>query len=255
MLTCVSTYSRLLQDQLVLFLPRISKEHPRITHRLFACAVCRAHLRGDPKWTYFNNVWYYHPWTNGFRILSTSCRKYEQKNTQPPDIPASTEKVQFLKSGISEAIIKVKPYIRKRVDYSKKYTDNNLITAIRAMNEYLLKSSDLEDLRKTARRSPYLEEDKPSMMMYLRSDVHARAMEVWGSQEALERERKKRQQQEDIYKEHKFLLKKAIKDYNQFYGNTQVENPYLHGYDKELLLKPKEHMLHGSGRVVLTAII
>ncbi|XP_070554265.1 proton-coupled zinc antiporter SLC30A9, mitochondrial-like isoform X2 [Ptychodera flava] len=140
-----------------------------------------------------------------------------------------------------DAIIKVKPAIRrrKRIDYTKQYTDNNTITAIRAMKEYLLKSSDLDGIRKTRRRSPFDEADGQSgMMVYLRSDVEARAMEVWGSKEALDREKKKRLKQEEVYKEHVFLLKKAIKEHQQFYGTSQ----------------PKASMLQGSGRVVLTAI-
>ncbi|XP_077984102.1 proton-coupled zinc antiporter SLC30A9, mitochondrial-like [Glandiceps talaboti] len=191
-----------------------------------------------------------------------SSAKQENKITTPEsdvtDTDKTTRNVQSEKvDQHSDAIVKVKPFIgrRQRIDKSKKYTDNNTITTVRAMNEYFLKSSDLDDLRKTARRSPYREEEGDTpMMVYLRSDVEARAMEVWGSKAALDRERKKKQQQREIYKEHAFLLKKAIREHSQFYTKTQVEGPYIHGPGRDQLLKPQESMLQGSGRVVLIAI-
>ena len=48
-------------------------------------------------------------------------------------------------------------------------TERNFITAVRAMSEFLLKPSDLEDLRKTKRRSPF--DNEPRITVYWRKDV------------------------------------------------------------------------------------
>ena len=42
-------------------------------------------------------------------------------------------------ANLSKAVMSYKER-RRKVDYTKKYTDNNTITAVRAMNDYLLKS-------------------------------------------------------------------------------------------------------------------
>lgn len=59
------------------------------------------------------------------------------------------------------------------------------------MADFLLKPSDLESLPKTKRRSPY--EFEPPITVYWRKDVEAKALEIWGSQENLQRERLKRE--------------------------------------------------------------
>uniref|UniRef100_A0A665WLS8 Proton-coupled zinc antiporter SLC30A9, mitochondrial n=1 Tax=Echeneis naucrates TaxID=173247 RepID=A0A665WLS8_ECHNA len=84
------------------------------------------------------------------------------------------------------------------------YTQNNFITAVRAMNEFCLKPSDLEQLRKIRRRSPH--DDTEAFTVFLRSDVEAKALDVWGSQEALARERNLRKEVEREYQESKFLF-------------------------------------------------
>uniref|UniRef100_A0A8C9VW97 Proton-coupled zinc antiporter SLC30A9, mitochondrial n=1 Tax=Scleropages formosus TaxID=113540 RepID=A0A8C9VW97_SCLFO len=95
-------------------------------------------------------------------------------------------------SGIVKAVL-------KKREYGTKYTQNNFITAVRAMNEFCLKPSDLSQLRKIRRRSPH--DDTEAFTVFLRSDVEAKALEVWGSPEALARERKLRKQVEEEYKE------------------------------------------------------
>uniref|UniRef100_A0AAQ4QYV4 Proton-coupled zinc antiporter SLC30A9, mitochondrial n=1 Tax=Gasterosteus aculeatus aculeatus TaxID=481459 RepID=A0AAQ4QYV4_GASAC len=92
----------------------------------------------------------------------------------------------------------VRAVLKKR-DYGAKYTKNNFITAVRAMNEFCLKPSDLEQLRKIRRRSPH--DDTEAFTVFLRSDVEAKALEVWGSQEALARERNLRKEVEREYQE------------------------------------------------------
>eukprot|EP00058_Branchiostoma_floridae_P012673 XP_002598161.1 hypothetical protein BRAFLDRAFT_82946 [Branchiostoma floridae] len=152
----------------------------------------------------------------------------------------------------------VKPKPRKRIDYSKAYTDNNTITAVRAMSEFLLKPSDLEGLRKTARRSPYSDPNSPPLMVYLRADVEQKAIEVWGSMAALQREMQKREKNSDAQKQYTFRYKKALKEYRKFFGEGGVEPPFIFGsgkpQDRSYLEEPVYSLFSGSGRVVMMAI-
>uniref|UniRef100_A0A669DJ88 Proton-coupled zinc antiporter SLC30A9, mitochondrial n=1 Tax=Oreochromis niloticus TaxID=8128 RepID=A0A669DJ88_ORENI len=99
--------------------------------------------------------------------------------------------------------VKVRAVLKKR-EYGAKYTQNNFITAVRAMNEFCLKPSDLEQLRKIRRRSPH--DDTEAFTVFLRSDVEAKALDVWGSHEALARERNLRKEVERQYQESKFYF-------------------------------------------------
>uniref|UniRef100_A0A8C6UIW3 Proton-coupled zinc antiporter SLC30A9, mitochondrial n=1 Tax=Neogobius melanostomus TaxID=47308 RepID=A0A8C6UIW3_9GOBI len=101
----------------------------------------------------------------------------------------------------------VRAVLKKR-DYGAKYTKNNFITAVRAMNEFCLKPSDLEQLRKIRRRSPH--DDTEAFTVFLRSDVEAKALDVWGSPEALARERKLRKEVEREYQESTFFLNQPL---------------------------------------------
>lgn len=79
---------------------------------------------------------------------------------------------------------------RKRIDVTVKSLDRNFITPARAIADFVLKSSDLETLLKTKRRSPY--DNAPPITVYWRREVEAKALAVWGSKEALEKEVAKR---------------------------------------------------------------
>lgn len=163
------------------------------------------------------------------RAMTSSGKAAEKESQTPTDTQQSSEPV-------------LKPYKqrRRKVNYQK-YTDNNTITALRALNDYLLKSSDLEHLRKTSRRSPYDRDPKePPLMVYLRSDVENKAVEIWGSREALEREKKKRKERDDALKENQFLLKSSMKEYD-FFGEQEVKR-------KQSIFSLR------SGKVVLSAI-
>ncbi len=46
-----------------------------------------------------------------------------------------------MKYNVSNRFILVRPRKSKKTDYAASYTENNFITAIRAMHEYLLKPS------------------------------------------------------------------------------------------------------------------
>uniref|UniRef100_A0AAR2KQR1 Proton-coupled zinc antiporter SLC30A9, mitochondrial n=1 Tax=Pygocentrus nattereri TaxID=42514 RepID=A0AAR2KQR1_PYGNA len=133
----------------------------------------------------------------------------------------------------------VRAVLKKR-EYGTRYTQNNFITAVRAMNEFCLKPSDLEQLRKIRRRSPH--DDTEAFTVFLRSDVEAKALDVWGSMEALARERKLRSEVERQYQENIFRNQKLLKEYKDFWGNTKPRSG------------KRATFLQGPGKVVMVAI-
>uniref|UniRef100_H3DE67 Proton-coupled zinc antiporter SLC30A9, mitochondrial n=1 Tax=Tetraodon nigroviridis TaxID=99883 RepID=H3DE67_TETNG len=146
------------------------------------------------------------------------------------------------KQGLTKAEtiqVKVRAVLKKR-DYGPKYTQNNFITAVRAMNEFCLKPSDLEQLRRIRRRSPH--DDTEAFTVFLRSDVEAKAIDVWGSQEALARERNLRKEMEKEYQENIFRNQQLLKEYKHFWGNTKPR------------AGKRTTFLQGPGKVVMVAI-
>ncbi|XP_035525667.1 zinc transporter 9 [Morone saxatilis] len=135
--------------------------------------------------------------------------------------------------------VKVRAVLKKR-EYGAKYTQNNFITAVRAMNEFCLKPSDLEQLRKIRRRSPH--DDTEAFTVFLRSDVEAKAIDVWGSHEALARERNLRKEVEREYQESTFRNQQLLKEYKHFWGNTKPRSG------------KRTTFLQGPGKVVMVAI-
>ncbi|KAK4296232.1 hypothetical protein Pmani_031261 [Petrolisthes manimaculis] len=140
-----------------------------------------------------------------------------------------------------EAVIKVMPRKKERVkfDTSHPSTERNFITAVRSMSEFLLKPVDLENLRKTKRRSPF--ENEPPITVYWRRDVEAKAIQVWGSLEALDKERKKREKEIRRYRQNIFNIKKLLREVRRDQRTTP--DP----------LVPTS--LDSSGRVVWAAVI
>lgn len=135
--------------------------------------------------------------------------------------------------------VKVRAVLKKR-EYGPRYTQNNFITAVRAMNEFCLKPSDLEQLRKIRRRSPH--DDTEAFTVFLRSDVEAKALDVWGSPEALARERNLRKEEEREYQENIFRNQQLLKEYKHFWGNTKPRSG------------KRATFLQGPGKVVMVAI-
>ncbi|XP_068627820.1 proton-coupled zinc antiporter SLC30A9, mitochondrial [Battus philenor] len=149
------------------------------------------------------------------------------------------EKPQNVTSSAKEEIT---PQVKKRllIDFSASYTERNFITPMRAMTEYLLKQTDLESLPKVLRRSPY--ESEPPITVHYRKDVEAKAIEVWGSREALEKELLRRELDRRRYEQDVFTVKRRLRNYRREMSHKRLK----HG--EELGLKTR------SGRVVLTAI-
>ncbi|KAF4091199.1 hypothetical protein AMELA_G00034350 [Ameiurus melas] len=142
-------------------------------------------------------------------------------------------------SKVESIQVKVRAVLKKR-EYGTKYTQNNFITAVRAMNEFCLKPSDLEQLRKIRRRSPH--DDTEAFTVFLRSDVETKALEVWGSMEALARERNLRKEVEQLYQENVFRNQQLLKEYKDFWGNTKPRPG------------TRATFLQGPGKVVMVAI-
>ncbi|XP_055629461.1 proton-coupled zinc antiporter SLC30A9, mitochondrial [Toxorhynchites rutilus septentrionalis] len=129
---------------------------------------------------------------------------------------------------------------RIRVDFSRSSLERNFITPVRAMTDFLLKPSDLENLAKTKRRSPY--EQEPPITVYWRKDVEAKAIEVWGTRENLLKECLKREIEKKRHQQNIFTVKRRLRDYRREIGsrtNVVDSEPGLFG---------------NSGKVVLTAI-
>ncbi|KAF6726350.1 Zinc transporter 9 [Oryzias melastigma] len=134
------------------------------------------------------------------------------------DLKATPSSADAAAQGLTktESIqVKVRAVLKKR-EYGAKYTQNNFITAVRAMNEFCLKPSDLVQLRKIRRRSPH--DDTEAFTVFLRSDVEAKALDVWGSHEALARERNLRKEVEREYQENIFRNQQLLKEYKDFWG-------------------------------------
>ncbi|XP_069487846.1 proton-coupled zinc antiporter SLC30A9, mitochondrial [Ambystoma mexicanum] len=171
--------------------------------------------------------------TSGSQVSSDSMTG---KSTAGPETSNVGPKSTFPENAIQ---VKVKAVLKKR-DYGVKYTKNNFITGVRAMNEFCLKTSDLEQLRKIRRRSPH--EDTEAFTVYLRSDVETKALEVWGSPEAILRERKLRKEEEMVYKENLSRNQKLLKEYKDFLGETKPRSSTASVF------------LKGPGKVVMVAI-
>lgn len=205
-----------------------------------------------------HKLWFSFP---DFRVTSLTWTQVQNCSTSGsgkdgsptrPEEPKTTEKAQAAQpaakgagskpQGLTKAEsiqVKVRAVLKKR-EYGLKYTQNNFITAVRAMNEFCLKPSDLEHLRKIRRRSPH--DDTEAFTVFLRSDVEAKALEVWGSQEALARERDQRKEVEREYQENIFRNQKLLKEYKDFWGNTKPRS------------RKRATFLQGPGKVVMVAI-
>ncbi|XP_036858643.1 proton-coupled zinc antiporter SLC30A9, mitochondrial isoform X3 [Manis javanica] len=178
------------------------------------------------------------------KLYSTNVQK-EGQGSQTHQMPSFDETAENIGAKLKAPLIKQEPLqvrvkaILKKREYGPKYTQNNFITGVRAINEFCLKSSDLEQLRKIRRRSPH--EDTESFTVYLRSDVEAKSLEVWGSPEALAREKKLRKEAEIEYRERLFRNQNILREYGDFLGNT----------------KPRSRtsvFFKGPGKVVMVAI-
>lgn len=188
-------------------------------------------------------------------FVSRACSSVnkEGQETAVTQIKLSGPDKKFIQDVIFDDFAE-KPYYYKpssNIDYNFVYTKNTIISASRALSDYLLTVEDLETLRKTSVRTAYNDSELPPDFCYLKIDVEKRALERWGSIEALDRERERRKEAlEEGERYRKDLsalighLKKTVKeqtkreDMNKIIGTSQ---------QRDLMLK-------GSAKVVLYAI-
>ncbi|RUS74794.1 hypothetical protein EGW08_017440, partial [Elysia chlorotica] len=155
-------------------------------------------------------------------------------------------------------LLRVTPRTRKPnpIDYS--YTGNIYILPQRALVEYLLKPSDLNDLPKYTRRSPYADGNR--LTLYLRSDVEAVALEKWKNFDKLNKEKAKLR---NIDTHDLMDLRALLVEMRGTKGYLNPDDPKMReavDCDPEASQsenKAEEPSLwtSGSGRVVLSAIL
>ncbi|CAF2623094.1 unnamed protein product [Rotaria sp. Silwood2] len=161
-----------------------------------------------------------------------------------------SEKTVPIKAPVP-AVLKVRTRKSMLTDYTASYTENNFITAVRAMHEYSLKPSDLETLKQYKTRSPYSEvvETGEMLTVYRRSDVEKRAYEVWGSPEMLNKEKAKRAKARQQEYEAIFSLKKSLKEYQK--RLLMLENA---SFDNQKSAT-NTILATGGGKVVIAAVL
>lgn len=138
--------------------------------------------------------------------------------------------------------------IRKKIDYSQSYTANNFVTTSRACNEYLLKPTDLTSLKQHQRRNPFDEYgEHENINVYLKRDVEAKAIKIWGSLEAIAKEKEKQRKEYEMYRQQVFNMKKTLRDYQNKIDN--LENPFNENRYSNTKIQNTF-----SGKVVLSAI-
>ncbi|CAF1032133.1 unnamed protein product [Adineta ricciae] len=183
-------------------------------------------------------------------------KRSQSSSTSPPELPPTSNEdpppdlnVSSIKSV--SPLLKVRTRKTKVNDVDASYIENKLITAVRAMHEYLLKPSDLEPLKQYKTRSPYSDVADSSKMLtvYRRGDVEKRAYEVWGSPEMLTKEKIKRAKARQDDYEALFSLKKSVKEYQK--RLSLLENA---SFDNRKSVK-KNILASGSGKVVIAAVL
>ncbi|PVD35248.1 hypothetical protein C0Q70_06529 [Pomacea canaliculata] len=150
----------------------------------------------------------------------------------------------------SHKVLTVKPRPRRSAPLDYLYTGNIYILPVRAMNEFLLKPSDLEGLAKYYRRSPY--DFGPKITVYLRSDVEAVAKKVWGSLENVAKEKQKIARMERASKKYDIFHIRAILDENKTESSVGDEKPYASG--EERASEEVNFWKLGSAKVVMSAV-
>lgn len=80
-------------------------------------------------------------------------------------------------------------------------------------------------LKQHQRRNPFDEYGfDESINVYLKRDVEAKAIKIWGSLDNIAKEKERQRREYDIHRQHVFMLKKTLKDYQNKIDN--LENPF-----------------------------
>lgn len=120
-------------------------------------------------------------------------------------------------------------------DKCKNEENSMLITKTTARDEFLLKDCDFDrrepPLRFISRKNPH-KSTWAEMKLYLRSQVEARALEVYGSLEKIEEEKEQREEKKELAKAKKFNkklgeLRKAVR--STLYDRTTKKHEHEFG--------------------------
>lgn len=193
-----------------------------------------------------NHTFIRFPYIQGYKHVRGVSSNTSGSSGSNGEISDDTSQVsvrkKVTKGERSKRIFKMSP---SDVNYNRQYYQNTFISTTRAMSDYLLKPSDLEGLKTTAVRSAYSDPQQPPDVCYLKSDVEAKAYEVWGSPEALSKEkwnRKKVYEESERYRKGLGALighlKKTIRDHtkkkeeNKHFGERTQRNMMLKGSAK-----------------------
>ncbi|XP_046852744.1 zinc transporter 9-like [Xenia sp. Carnegie-2017] len=137
-------------------------------------------------------------------------------------------------------------------DYNLVHNKNTYVTESRAINDYLLDSSDLKDLEKITVRNAYSSQVELPIYCYLKSQVKKRAINKHGSIMNIKLKHKERQRKLESDEEYRrdfsgFIghLKKTIKDQTKIDADKKAFGGYVE----------RVNFLKGSARVVTYAII
>ena len=96
---------------------------------------------------------------NQVKLYSTNVQKEGQGSPtlKMEKVPSFDETAENIGAELKAPLLKKEPLqvrvkaVLKKREYGPKYTQNNFITGVRAMNEFCLKSSHLEQLGKIRR--------------------------------------------------------------------------------------------------------
>ncbi|XP_042893175.1 DNA repair protein complementing XP-A cells-like [Penaeus japonicus] len=119
-----------------------------------------------------------------------------------------------------------------------------LITKTDAKNEYLLKDVDLDKrvppLKFIVRKNPH-NSRWGDMKLYLKSQVEKRALEVWGSEEAIDEAMEKKEEQREISKQRKYTKKmKELRMNVRSSLYTRATKTHEHEYGEEVYLPDED---------------
>ncbi|XP_063607786.1 DNA repair protein complementing XP-A cells-like [Penaeus indicus] len=119
-----------------------------------------------------------------------------------------------------------------------------LITKTDAKSEYLLKDVDLEKreppLKFIVRKNPH-NSRWGDMKLYLKSQIEKRALEVWGSEEAIEEAMEKKEEQREISKQRKYNKKmKELRMNVRSSLYTRATKTHEHEYGEEVYLPDED---------------
>lgn len=121
---------------------------------------------------------------------------------------------------------------------------HSLVTRTDARAEYLLKDTDLDKrpppLRYILRANPH----NPAwgdMKLYLKLQVEKRALEVWGSEEALEEAMEKKEEQRQTNKQRKYNKKmKELRMSVRSSLYTRASKTHTHEYGEEMYMPDED---------------